>query len=359
MNMNKSLTAVAVAGALAVPMSAAQAQPEGWYGFIAAGIESSDIDREAPDAGDPGSGPAAIFHTNTGADGEGGTGLADIAASRFGWGGSEDLGNGLEANYQFEWGTDSTTAAAIGNRLSNVGLSGGFGSITLGQQWSALYNYMGWNVFRSVGHGGGAWYYHTSNFQNIAAYGLRSSNTIDYTFGAGPYGDDPFTFTVQAVSNSNVYTTTGGGQDDFFLDGLSLGFQGTAGIVTWNAFYGQEEASGDRTPQIYGLGGRLDLGPALVSATFLQSDWDMSGVNDEPNSIHVNGEMDFGGGFSGRVMVATVDGDDVMDDIDANLFVGLEQALSSRTFIDFEFETIDYDNTGDETVVYLGARHTF
>ena len=44
--------------------------------------------------------------------------------------------------YRFEQGIDSAVASQSG-RLSYVGLSGGFGSVTLGQIWSASYNSFG------------------------------------------------------------------------------------------------------------------------------------------------------------------------------------------------------------------------
>lgn len=68
-----------------------------------------------------------------------------LAASRWGVKGSEDLGGGLKAHFNFESAVDLTTGAASGtpskamfDRGANISLSGGFGTVTLGKRWSAL-----------------------------------------------------------------------------------------------------------------------------------------------------------------------------------------------------------------------------
>ena len=54
--------------------------------------------------------------------------------------GSEDLGSGLKASYLYEYGLQSETSATPTNRQSYVGLSGGFGAVRLGKQYSAGFN---------------------------------------------------------------------------------------------------------------------------------------------------------------------------------------------------------------------------
>jgi len=54
--------------------------------------------------------------------------------------GSEDLGNGMKASYLYEFGLQTETTAAPTNRQSFVGLSGGFGSIRIGKQYSQAFN---------------------------------------------------------------------------------------------------------------------------------------------------------------------------------------------------------------------------
>ena len=110
--MKKLLTVVCLSGLLSVP-SVVFAEA-GWYGSLRVGVTSS-----------------------------GTAGLAD-GGSRFGVRGSSEVSEGLTAIYQFEHGINSTNAN-LGNsgRLAYVGLTGGFGSLTLGQIGSAGYNGVG------------------------------------------------------------------------------------------------------------------------------------------------------------------------------------------------------------------------
>lgn len=64
-----------------------------------------------------------------------------LNGSRWGLRGSEDLGGGLKANFQLEAGFSADTGVAGNgfNRTSKVGLSGAFGSIEMGRQYTHLY----------------------------------------------------------------------------------------------------------------------------------------------------------------------------------------------------------------------------
>ena len=77
------------------------------------------------------------------ADG-GQTGVGDIySTSRWGIKGSSEVSEGLTAVYRFEHKINTPNATQPAGRLSYVGLSGGFGSLTIGQIWSATYNSVG------------------------------------------------------------------------------------------------------------------------------------------------------------------------------------------------------------------------
>jgi len=63
-------------------------------------------------------------------------------SSRIGWKGSEDLGNGMSAVYQFEvaYAADGdNTAAPFSTRVGYGGIKGDFGQIAIGQQWTPSY----------------------------------------------------------------------------------------------------------------------------------------------------------------------------------------------------------------------------
>ena len=73
-----------------------------------------------------------------------------IIPSRMGFRGKEDLGSGLSANFTLEMGfAPDTGASGQGGRLfgrqSTVGLSGDWGAVTLGRQWTMLF----WSILDS------------------------------------------------------------------------------------------------------------------------------------------------------------------------------------------------------------------
>jgi len=118
--MKKSLLALAVLGAFA---GAAYAQSSVTiYGIV----------------------DESISRIDNGTDSTTGLESGNNAASRIGFKGVEDLGNGLKASFVLENGFDSDTGAQAGDgtgafsRLSYVGLGGGFGEVRLGRQNSQI-----------------------------------------------------------------------------------------------------------------------------------------------------------------------------------------------------------------------------
>ena len=68
---------------------------------------------------------------------------ATIADFPLGYQGSSEVSEGLTAVYRFEQKIDTAAADQTVGRLSYVGLSGGFGTLTIGQVWSASFNSVG------------------------------------------------------------------------------------------------------------------------------------------------------------------------------------------------------------------------
>ena len=86
-----------------------------WYGSFRAGISSS-------------SGNTVLY----------------TPGSRWGVKGSNEISDGLSGVYRYEEALDLKTATlSAGNRLSYVGISGGFGTLTMGRVWGAEYNSTG------------------------------------------------------------------------------------------------------------------------------------------------------------------------------------------------------------------------
>jgi len=103
------------------------------------------------------------------------------AASRIGFRGSEELGNGLAAYFVFEAGTKIDTgeidaAGTIFNRQALVGLRGNFGAVALGRQYTPYHTMMVTIVDPfSTGYAGSA----KSLFPHTGT-NIRTSNTITY-----------------------------------------------------------------------------------------------------------------------------------------------------------------------------------
>lgn len=132
-----------------------------------------------------------------------------MATSRFGMRGVEDLGGGLKAVFNLEGGIELDTGAGntsggnLFSRQATVGLSGDFGTVTLGRQLTAYYTLAG-----ATNHSDNTVLFSlTQNAQvyanGVADYTLRSSNSVRYTspsfggfsgaamFGTGEDKDSP------------------------------------------------------------------------------------------------------------------------------------------------------------------------
>ena len=110
--MERKLIAAAVSSALALPMAAHAVE----------GSVSGHVNRAIISVDDGGANDGDLQHVDSNA-----------SASRFRFTGSEDLGNGMTAGVQLEYGVNSDATKGNTNlRHANVHLSGGFGKLTIG-----------------------------------------------------------------------------------------------------------------------------------------------------------------------------------------------------------------------------------
>ncbi len=164
--MNKKLVALAVAGALGAPL-AAQAQTANvtMYGSIRAGLISTKTD--------------GVSRVNS----------IDNNSSRWGVRGTESLGGGLNALFQYEAGitTDNVGGQTLSTREAWVGLNGGFGEVKLGAGLTPYDDVMGLNHNGYIGQlnninavyiGNGFVNYNTCSG---VAFDARYGNSISYS----------------------------------------------------------------------------------------------------------------------------------------------------------------------------------
>jgi len=105
-----------------------------------------------------------------------------MGTSIIGFKGEEDLGNGLKASFLHEMGVNTETNTSEITRQAYVGLSGGFGAVRLGKQYSAaFFNMLNADPFGATG-GTGALYVVNQLVANGAGADnpLRQDQAIQY-----------------------------------------------------------------------------------------------------------------------------------------------------------------------------------
>lgn len=123
--MQKKLIVAALAGLAAAPAFAQSNVTV--YGVFDVGYTSQESKNTFTAATNAVAAGATIETTNTGLDGT-------LSGGRIGFRGTEDLGNGLKANFNLEFSTNwSENAGTTGTRLGWAGLSGGFGEVRVGR----------------------------------------------------------------------------------------------------------------------------------------------------------------------------------------------------------------------------------
>ena len=316
--MKKQLIAVGLAGLLTIPAVSFGAEMAGpsLYGSFRTGL---------------------IF-------GAGDSNVSDIV-SRWGIKGSHEVSEGLTASYKYETKINTTNAESSGGvghkhdaghthseitdsdvnaddtddkhghamvvatkataadggpggRLSYISLSGGFGTVSLGQIWSASAIHYGFKVDPSYYNGvfGGASY--------------RQGNSVSYSSSAGDV-----TFQIDKV--------TGDGEK------VELGASAAFGPVGVGLGYWSSDADDSSF-----TGVALSTGAAGVSLTIgLGSSDDADGVSSDTSILHVNGSLG-DSGFSYALQVANSDADDHAGD--QNLIV-VTNSLGSGASLIFEY----------------------
>ena len=156
--MNKKLIAAAVSAVVIAPVAQAQDTDHTHHNYTVNGNITNAIVLE-----DEGGGADSTTDIST-------------VGSRLGVLASSDFGNGMQANGTFEWALPSDDAgqAFSTTRIATVGLSGAFGSVNVGRQWSSFFNNVGTLV--------------SPNYTVAVPHGSPgfTSNTIQYRNSFGP-----------------------------------------------------------------------------------------------------------------------------------------------------------------------------
>jgi predicted porin len=187
-------------------------------------------------------------------------------SNRFGFKGSEDLGNGLKANFQLEGGFNSGTG--VGNtglfdRTASVGVSGAFGRVDLGRQYTIAYDVNG--AYDPLAH-------KFSGITPVAngSMGTRNDNAIKYS---GKFG----AFTARAGYAAGEQT---GGTSNGSTQALGLNYDN--GPISLGGAYTQTKDKLGQGADVdnYTVGGAYTIGPVKLSAGYADETRDVVGASD-------------------------------------------------------------------------------
>lgn len=255
--MQKKLIALAVAGLMAAP-AFAQSNIT-LYGSVDVGVMSR--------TGDNGGLGSVNGRTEVG------SGLS--SSNRLGFKGVEDLGNGLKALFEIEYGFavdedtgGSTPSSGVGftqNRHSYVGLTGGFGTVVAGRLDGVRYGLFNtYDPFAGVGVG---------NFQQMTIQYDRADNAVAYispNFGGFglvlAYATN--TQGAEGAGTATCSTTHGGNACDDRLKTIMLTYDN--GPVSLRADYETTSTQGKDNARLYvaTFGGSYDFGVVKVSGVY-------------------------------------------------------------------------------------------
>jgi predicted porin len=225
--MNKKLLAVAIAGTLASPMAV---------------------------AGDVNVSGSIRVQLQGQQQSAGGTHFQVVdGTSRIRFKASEDLGNGSSAFANYEFRVDAGKGSLVtGNtqRVTEVGIKGGFGRLGMGSQWSTLWGAVGTHIDLSNVYGGGAY---------LGQY--RMNHSIKYSTDMGALG-----LSVDAQMDKDT-------TDD--VDKATIGLTGSMGAIGYGVAWQNRAASGDYT----GVGIGVKMGDLKLNAAWE----DVDGVDTSTN----------------------------------------------------------------------------
>ena len=381
--MKKTLAAVAVLGAFAGSALAADVQ---LYGIVDTGLRYMHFDGDAARAGYD---AVDKFEMKSGMQ----------SGSRFGFKGTEDLGNGLTVGFILENQFDSDTGAlknedSFFHREASLFLQGGFGKIAMGRMGSinggvsswGKYGMMSafgtsWDYSAQVGTwavGGGMWdnmiAYETPSFAGFkvfAQYAMGSNNNENesssdryYSLGAS-YANGPLNLYL-AVDSIN-YQTAGLAADvnaDDIDDSLTVTFGGNYDFEVVKLFAGAQYFDEAKVSTAFGL-----MAAGDYNATTYAGKFKGFGLGVSASIPVAGGNVLVGAGY---MDAEAADSQTAAKDDELTRWVvsaGYDYPLSKRTnvygILTYAQDSLDYTETAtpdqDPTVfaAMVGLRHKF
>jgi len=214
--------------------------------------------------------------------------MSEVHGSRIRFVGSEDLGGGLKANFGLEERfrvDDGTETGVRFNGYSTVGLSGGFGSVNFGRQYTAAFTNANNQADPWGGDTAGALraigmqttYVRTANsIRYDGAFGaVKVAASVGLKEGAATKNDTSF-----AVSYAAGPLAVGLGQDNGADDGDTLNIFATydLGVAKLAFGLGNKETGAGVETKGWLIGATIPAGPGTARVGYARAKNDTTGV---------------------------------------------------------------------------------
>lgn len=381
--MKKTLAAVAVLGAFAGSALAADVQ---LYGVVDTGLRYTHFDGDAAAAGYD---AVDKFEMKSGQQ----------SGSRFGFKGTEDLGNGLTVGFILENQFNSDDGSLTDDdhffrREASLFLEGGFGKIAMGRIGSINNGVSSWAQFGMLSAFGTSWDYSAqmgtwavgagiwdnmiayqtptfAGFTVYAQYGMGSNNNENesssdryYALGA-KYANGPLNLYL-AVDSINYQTAdlTAGVNADDIDDSLTVTFGGNYDFEVVKLFAGAQYYDEAKISTAFGLLDSADYNAQTYAGKF--KGWSLGVSASIPAA---GGQVLVGAGY---MDAEAADSQKAAKDDELTRWVvsaGYDYPLSKRTnvygILTYAQDSLDYTDTAakdqDPTVfaAMIGLRHKF
>ncbi len=299
--------------------------------------------------------------------------------SRLGVQGSEDLGGGLSAIYQYEFGVDVTEGSSgfRNNRPKFVGLKGNFGTVTLGTQETPYYHVSGiTDIFNSsMTYGGDAWL--GGSFASEGQRGPGSFIRLDNSILYVTPDFSGFSGELMLVTDGR-YNKADGFSDGIDIWNVALKYSNGpffAGL-SYISLEGDSQIVVDSTTTLdldldqwtVGLGytaGPFNVGFIYEQGTLnsygLLTETKINGVRiggDDATNYYLAGSYTVGNNVISAAYGQLDPGIKGFDKVD-NYVLGYQYNFSKRTRLWAEYIGRDSDDLGDQNVVSIGTRVDF
>lgn len=231
-----------------------------------------------------------------------------VNTSRLGFRGSEDLGDGLRAGFWLESGLTpdnggNSDTTRFFNRRSTLSLSGSYGELRLGRDFSPSYTgFLDFDTFGDNGVAAGSKFF--NRFSTTVDTNTRADNQVQYFLPAGlggvygsasvaageatsgkKYAGGRLGYATGPVNVSLAYAQTTvtplvAGEDKYKV--ATVGASYDLGLVKFNGYYSQNKFAAQKVVS-YNLGASVPMGLGVLKAGYTKVD--AQGTNPAGSSI--------------------------------------------------------------------------